>query len=126
MADFGSPIAQNVKVSPQQGLQTLSQLLSIQGQKQALQGQAAQVQQEQQTARQRAGIANFMSNFDPTQHVGPDGTIDLDNVFTDPKLRQAAGDQFPALMQQLVTVKQSQLQAKQQLANLNGTLRNQF
>src|SRR6185437_6874020 len=123
MADFGgSPVAQNVNVNPQQALQTLSQVLSIQGQKQALQGQAAQVRQEQQTARQRAGIANFMSSFDPTKHVGPDGTLDLDGVVGDPALRQAAGDQFPALMQQLVTVKQAQLGAKQQLANLNGTL----
>lgn len=133
MADFGAPVAQNVNVNPQQGIQTLSgilglqsQRLGIQQQQQALQGQAAQVQQEQQTARQRAGIASFMQNFDPTQHIGADGTIDLDGVFGDPKLRAAAGDQFPQLMQQMLQVKQTQLQAKQQLVNLNDSARTQF
>jgi hypothetical protein len=131
MADFGAPVAQNVNTG--NGVQTLSgliglqsQRLGIQQQQQALQGQAAQVQQEQQTAQQRSGIASFMSSFDPTQHVGSDGTLDLDAVLTDPKLRQAAGDQFPALMQQMVQVKSAQLGAKQQLASLNGDLRNQF
>lgn len=132
MADFGSPIAQNVNPVGQ-GVQTLSGLLGIKQQQQALQTGAyqqqsaqAEAQQQQQTAGQRAGIAHFMSNFDPTKHVGEDGTLNLDEVLTDPKLRQAAGDQFPALMQQMVGVKQSQLAAKQQLANLNDTLRNQF
>ena len=122
--DFGSPVAgANTAVNP---LQTLSSVLGIKQQQQALEGQAAQVQQEQQTARQRSGIANVMANFDPTQHVGPDGTLDLDNVLTDPKLRQAAGDQFPAVMDQFIKIKQSQLAAKQQLANLNDSTRTQF
>src|SRR5579862_4435639 len=122
--DFGAPGAQNV--NPGNGLQTLSQVLNIRQQQQALQGQQAQVQQEQQTASQRSGIAHFIQNFDPEQHVGPDGTLDLDGVFSDPKLRQAAGDQFPALMQQMLAVKNAQLDAKQKLANLNDSTRQQF
>lgn len=119
MPDFGAPIAQNVDVSPQRGIQTLSGLLS-------LQGQQATVQQQQQTASQRAGIAAFMSNFDPTKHQGPDGTLDLDSVLTDPQMRQAAGDQFPQLVGQMIQIKQGQLQAKQQLVNLNDSTRTQF
>lgn len=133
MADFGSPVAQNVNVNPSQGIQTISGLMSLQSQQlgiqhqqQGLEGQAAQVQQEQQSARQRAGIANFMASFDPTKHVGKDGTLDLDEVLTDPKLREAAGDQFPQIMQSMIQAKQGQLQAKQQLAGLNDTLRSQF
>jgi hypothetical protein len=126
MADFGTPVAQNVDVSPNKSIQTLSGLLSLQSQKLGLQGQTAQVQQEQQTASQRAGIASFMSSFDPTKHVGADGTLDLNEVLTDPKLRQAAGDQFPQIMQSMISAKQGQLTAKQQLADLNGSLRNQF
>lgn len=126
MPDFGSPVATSVNVNPNQAIQTLSGLLSLKQQRQALAGQAAEVQQAQQTAGQRAGIASYMQSFDPTKHVGADGTLDLDQVLTDPKLRQAAGDQFPALMQQLVGVKQAQLGAKQSLANLNDSLRNQF
>ena len=126
MADFGAPVAQNIDISPNRGIQTLSGLLGLQQQRQALAGQAAVVQQEQQTARQRSGIATFMSNFDPAQHTGPDGTLDLDNVLTDPKLRQAAGDQFPDLMGKMVQIKQAQLAAKQQLVNLNDSTRTQF
>lgn len=132
MADFGSPVAQNINPA-QQGIQTLSgllgvqqQQLEIQHQQQGLEGQAAQVQQEKQTAGQRANLATFFQSFDPAKHVGADGTIDLDSVLTDPKLRQAAGDQFPQIMQQMIQTKQGQLAAKQQLANLNDTLRNQF
>jgi hypothetical protein len=124
VADFGSPVATGI--NPNQGLQTLSQILAIKGQQQGLAGQAAEVQQKQQTAGQRANLATFFQSFDPTKHVGADGTVDLDSVLTDPKLRQAAGDQFPEIMQQMIGVKQGQIQAKQQLAGLNDTLRNQF
>jgi hypothetical protein len=133
MADFGSPVATSVDVNPGRAIQTLSGLLSLKQQQQALQtGQIhqetaqAEAEQQQQTVKQRAGIANFMSSFDPTKHVGSDGTLDLDSVLTDPQLRQSAGDQFPAIMQQMVAVKSAQLGAKQQLATLNGDLRNQF
>lgn len=132
MADFGQPVAQNVNPVGQ-GLQTLSGLLSVQQQRlgiqqqtQALQGQAAEVQQQQQTARQRSNLAGFMQHFDPSKHVGSDGTLDLDSVLTDPNLRAAAGDKFPEVAQQFVALKSGQLQTKQQLAGLNDTLRNQF
>lgn len=126
MADFGAPVAAGVNVNPNQAVQTLSGLLSLKSQKLGLQGQAAQVQMEQQSARQRSGLANFMSSFDPSKHVGPDGTLDLDEALTDPNLRKAAGDQFPQVMQQLLGVKQSQLTAKQQLSTLNADVRTQF
>ncbi len=131
--DFGAPIANSINVNPNQAVQTLSGLLSLKQQQQALQTGAfqqqsaqAQAQQEQQTARQRSGLANFMSTFDPTKHIGPDGTLDLDSVLTDPKLRQSAGDQFPDIVDKMVGIKQHQLQAKQQLANLNDSVRAQF
>lgn len=126
MADFGSPVAAGVNVNPNQSIQTLSGLLQLKSQKLGLQGQAAEVQQQQQTARQRAGIANVMQAFDPAQHVGPDGTLDLDGVLTDPKLRQAAGDQFPELMSKFIGIKQQQLTAKQQLSTLNADVVNQY
>ncbi len=138
--DFGSPVAQNVNVDPGKGLQTLSDLVNFQRSKVALQQQQqdiqskglgiqqqqAELQQTQQSAGQRAGTASFMQNFDPTKHVGADGTLDLDGVFSDPKLRQAAGDNFPQLMQQMLAVKQGQLTAKQSLVDLNASTRNQL
>lgn len=126
MADFGSPVAVNVDANPNKTIQTLSGILGLKQQQQAIAGQAADVQMRQQSAGQRAGIATFMQHFDPQQHVGADGTLDLDGVFADPKLRAAAGDQFPELMQQMLQVKQGQLQAKQQLVNLNDATRTQF
>jgi hypothetical protein len=129
---FGDPVAQNVAPMTD-GVQTLSAILGLKQKQQALQTgqylqQSAQAaaQQDQQTAQQRSGIAAWMQNFDPTKHVGPDGTLDLDNVMTDPKLRAAAGDQFPDLMNKLIQTKQFQLDAKGKLAGLNDTLRNQF
>jgi hypothetical protein len=130
-ADFGAPVAQNVNVGG--GVQTLSDLINLRQKQQTLdtgqylqQSAQATAQQDQQTASQRSGLANFMQSFDPTKHVGSDGTLDLDNVLTDPKLRAAAGDKFPEIMQSMIQAKQGQLTAKQQLADLSGTLRGQF
>lgn len=130
MPDFGAPVAQNVDINP---LRTLGDILSLkqkqvglQQQQQVLKSETAQAQQQTQTAGQRGALAGFYQHFDPTKHVGTDGTLDLDAVLTDPKIRQAAGDQFPEVMQQMIATKNGQLQTKQQLANLNGTLRDQF
>ena len=131
MADFGSPVAQNV--NPQAGLDSLSKLMQLrnmslqqQSLQQGLQGQAAQVQQQQQDAAQRAGLASFFKNFDPIEHMGDDGTLNLNSVFSDPKLRAAAGDQFPAVMDAMLKIKSGQLTNKQALVNLSGSTRNQF
>lgn len=131
MADFGTPVASPNPVG--QGLQTLSGILGIRQAQQNLQTGAieqqtaqAKSQQVQQDASQRSNLAGFMQHFDPAKHVGSDGTLDLDSVLTDPNLRQAAGDQFPAVAQQFIQLKSGQLQTKQQLASLNGDLRNQF
>src|ERR1017187_6748570 len=103
MADFGAPVAGNTPYNPQQPLQTISgllglkqQQLQIQAQQQGLQGQAAQVQQEQQTAKQRAAMAQV----DWSKHTGQDGTLDLNSFGQDPAIRQAAGDTYPAVLQQ--------------------------
>lgn len=119
MADFGAPVAGNVPYNPTQGLSTLSSLYNIEQAK-------AVAQQQMQTAKQRQGIAAFMQHFDPEKHIAPDGTLDLNSVLSDPKLRQAAGDQYPQLVQQMIQVKSQQLGAKQQLVNLNDTTRTQF
>lgn len=119
MADFGSPVAQNVNVNPTQGIQTLSALIG-------LKGQQADVQSKQQSTSQRKNLAQFYQNFDFSKHVGPDGTLDLDSVLTDPALRKAAGDQFPDVIQHMIQAKQGQLTAKQQLVSLNDDTRKQF
>ena len=131
MADFGAPVAQGIQVP--NATQTISNVLGIksqqlqlQQQRQALAGQAAQVQQEQQTARQRAGLAQFMQNYDITQHVGADGTLDLNDLLTSKEARAAAGDAFPDLIKQFADIKTSQLAAKTSLVNLNSASQDAF
>lgn len=94
----------------------LSQLLQIQSQRQALAGQAAEVQMTQQTARQRAALANY----DFGKHVGEDGTVDLNSLTTDPELRAAAGDLYLEVLSHAANAKQQQLEAKSKLFSLRG------
>jgi len=114
MADFGSPIAQ---VDPNKGLETLNSLLGIQRQSLALKGQAAEVQQQQQTAQQRAALAQV----DWSKHIGPDGVLDTGSFAQDPAIRKAAGDQYPEILEHANLVRQGQIQSKQQLFNLNAS-----
>jgi hypothetical protein len=109
--------------SPSAGetLQNLSSMLGLRQQQLALKGQAAQVQQEQQTAKQRSALADF----DVSKVIGEDGTIDL-NKIPGSGLREAAGDAFPDVLAKYMGVKQQQLAAKTQLVQLKDTQRNSF
>jgi hypothetical protein len=92
----------------------LSQLLTISGQR-------AQVQQEQQTARQRANLAKY----DWNKHVGADGTIDIESL-NDPELMHAAGDQYQNVLANAIATKQNQLSAQKTLIGLRGDQRQAF
>jgi hypothetical protein len=100
----------------------LSQLLQVRSQQQALEGQAAQVQQEQQTARQRAGIAKY----DWNKHIGADGTIDVESVASDPELAGIAGDSYIDLLSHVAQAKQGQLTQKSTLLDLRTEQRKAF
>ncbi|CAB4121195.1 hypothetical protein UFOVP154_45 [uncultured Caudovirales phage] len=127
--DFGSPATANYKAPD--GLATISSLmalkqqkqalqsqaLEIQGQQQGLQGQAAQVQQEQQTAKQRKALAGV----DWLSHTGEDGLIDLTSVAKDPSIREAAGDTYPQLLDTVAKARTAQLQSKQTMLALNNS-----
>jgi hypothetical protein len=115
MADFGSPVAK--PIDPNQGLNTLSNLISLKSGMQGLRGQQAQVQQEQQTARQRSALAKI----DWSKNLGPDGTLDLNAFAQDTSMRQAAGDQWPELWKQALDVKSGQIQAKQSMLTLDSS-----
>jgi hypothetical protein len=90
----------------------ISQLLTIRGQQ-------AQVQQEQQTAQQRAAIAKY----DWNKHIGDDGTIDVESVAQDPELQGIAGDSYIDLMSHVAQAKQQQLTAKSTLLGLRSEQR---
>lgn len=92
----------------------ISDLVNIQ------RGQTA-LASEQQSQKQRAALAKF----DVTKIIGDDGTIDLNKV-PGSGLREAAGDEFPQVLQHYLGVKQQQTAAKQSLVQLNDAQRASF
>lgn len=131
--DFPAPVGNTgTPPNPNQTINTLSGILGLQQARQNLQtGQyrqqtaQAQAQQEQQTTQQRQAAAQFFQNYDVASHVGPDGTIDLDQALTNPQLK-TTGDAYPAIAGQIIDMKNKQLDAKTKLATLTGDLRQQF
>lgn len=103
-------------------MQRLSQVLQIQGQKQALQGQAAEVAGAQQSQRQRAALAQY----DFSKHLDADGLPDLNGLATDPELRQAAGDQILDVIAKSAAVRQQQLENRRSLVGLRQDQRSAF
>lgn len=105
------------------GLDLYSKILGIRQQKQALQTgqyaqqeQAASAQQQAQTAKQRANLANW----DFTKYDDGTGVIDTAKAAKDSGLREAAGDSYPNLLQQLNGMRSAQLKGKQDYLGLQG------
>lgn len=126
MADFPAPVATMIKTpDPMQGINTMSGILGLQQQRQALgTGQAIQ-QQEQLKAGQAQGMQDFFSTWDPSQHVADDGSTDLDSALQSKEFK-GAGNAKPAIMQSLLDIKNKQLGNKQALSSLNSDLVKQF
>lgn len=120
MADAPSLVGLGVRSPDIAG--KLSQLLSIQAQKQALEGQRAEVASAQQSQQQRSAIANYMKRKLGT-HIAEDGTLDLEALSSDPELLDAAGDKAPDVLSSLATVKGQQLEAKKSLFALHESQR---
>src|SRR5262245_47172107 len=93
----------------------LSNLLTIRHQQ-------TQLASEQQSLRQRQALASY----DWNEHIGEDGTLDLESVVRDPKLRAAAGDQYQDVISKAVAGKDSQLKQKATLLGLRDAQRNSF
>lgn len=133
MADFPAPVASQIKpADPTQTINTMSGILGLQQQRQALQtGQyqqqsaQANAQMTQQDAANRQAAGSFFKNFDIAKHHGDDGTLDLDSALTSDEFK-ATGDASPEIAKNLLAIKNSQLTAKTSLAGLNDTLRGQF
>lgn len=99
----------------------LSELLNMQRQAIAVQADKTALAGAQQSQQQRAELAKF----DWSKLSGDDGTIDLNKVMGS-GLREAAGDQFPQVMQQAIGMRQTQLAAKQSLLGLTNEQRGAF
>lgn len=99
----------------------ITDLLGMQRQQVALQADKTALQGAQQTQRQRSNLASF----DVSKIIGEDGTIDLNKVLGS-GLREAAGDDFPQVLQHYMSVRQQQLGAKQALVQVNDAQRQSF
>lgn len=131
--DAPAPVANTIKPpDPNQSINTMTGILGLRQARQnletgAYQQQTAQAnaQMTQQDAQQRQAAGSFFKSFDIAKHHGDDGTLDLDSALTSPEFK-ATGDAAPEIAKSLLAIKNSQLAAKQTLAGLNGTLRDQF
>lgn len=126
MADFGSPVADQGLITPQQVMGTISGMIGLQKQRADIRTAKAQAQMTEQDAAQRAGIAGYFKNMNTADYMTPDGTWDVDKVFNDKELRNVAGDKFPDVVQQVLNARQGQLQNKKALADLNQDVVGQF
>ncbi len=99
----------------------LSELMQMQRQSLATQADKVSLESATQSQKQRRELASF----DWSKLSGDDGTIDLNKIMNS-GLREAAGDQFPQVLQQAVTLRQNQLGAKQTLLSLTDSQRKSF
>jgi hypothetical protein len=99
----------------------LTELLQMQQQATAVQAGKVALRSAEQSQGQREALAKF----DWAKLSGDDGTIDLNKIMNS-GLREAAGDQFPQVLQQAVGLRQSQLTAKQTLLALTNEQRKTF
>ncbi len=118
MADYQA-VALGIKpADPNQGFDSLNNILGLQQKRQGLQIQAQQLQQEQLKTQQQQGVQDFFKDFDPTAHIGTDGTTDVNSVHTSDSYKNA-GNAKPLIDQTLGQIKQQQLTAKQGLQTLD-------
>jgi hypothetical protein len=122
MADFGAPVADKVNVDP---LQTIGSLLSlksknlaIQGQQQALQGQAADVAMKQRTNSQQQALSQI-----PWQSFeNSDGSYDMDKA-TKAALA-VAPTEGPDFVSRLGAMTKGSADSKAAFSSLNQTYQN--
>ena len=112
------PVGEDIKVPDMLG--RLSSILGIRQQQQALQGQAAVVQQEQLKAEGQQGVNDFFQNHDFSKDTGPDGLTNPDLSMQSKDYQDLPGIAKPLVMQSLQGMRQRQLQNAQSFQNLNN------
>lgn len=126
MADFPAPVGTMVKApDPMQGINTMSGILGLQQQRQNLATGALKQQSQALETGQQQSVQNFFSTWDPSQHVAPDGTPDLESAFQSKEFK-AAGNAKPAIMQAMLDMKNKQYSNIQALSGINKDLTQQF
>lgn len=126
MVDAVQPVGAMIQPpDPNRGISTLSGILGLRQQQQGLAIGQQQLQQERLKTQQAQGVQDFFRTWDPSEHMGEDGSTDLDSALTSKEFKNS-GNAKPAIMQALLDVKSRQLGNKQNLASLNKDLVTQF
>lgn len=117
MSDF-SPVGLDTK--PADPIGTLSSILGIQQRKQAMLLQGQELQRSQLETQQQQGVNQFFSGWNPGEHHGEDGTLDLESAHKSADYQALPGNARIAVDAKLNQLKGQQLQNKQTLVNLNS------
>lgn len=121
-----TPVANQVRgPDPNQTLTTLSGILGMKQAQQNIALQKQQVAQQTLETQKAQGVQSFFSAFKPSEHIGPDGTVDIDSAMELPEFKNA-GNAKPGIMQGMLDIKNKQLTAKTSLAALDDDLLSQF
>ena len=124
--DLPAPVATQIQPpNPMQSLNMMGGMLDLKKSQQALQiGQQTLAQQTMETQKQKE-VRDFYQNYDPSDHVGPDGTTSLESSFADPAFKKLSLGK-PAVIENLLGIKSKQLAAKKALLDINGQAVGQF
>lgn len=107
MADFTPMGNQGTPANP---LGFLSSVLGVKQQIQALQGQAAQVQQEKVKAQEAQGVNDFFTNWHPGEHSAGDGTTDIASAMDSDQFAAIPGVARAAVVDRLNAIKGKQIE----------------
>lgn len=109
MADYQA-VALGIKpADPNQAFNSINSILGMQQKRQALQVQGQQLQQEQLATQEQQGLSDFFTQWSPGDHVGADGTTDLDSAHSSGAYKGLPGNARAAVDQKLIQIKQGQI-----------------
>jgi len=123
--DFTPMGAAGTLPNPQAGLQSLSSIMGVAGQAKQLQLQGQELQQQQLKTKAQTEYSDFLSSFDPSKYIGPDGTLDANGVRTSSEYKGLSLAK-PLVDQYIQQVQAGQLSNKQALQTLDNDTLNQM
>ena len=123
MADYQAVGAMVAPIKAPDTFGQLSSILGLQQQKQQLQQQAQTLQQQQLATQQQQGVSDFFGSWSPGDHVGADGTMDIESAHGSDAYKNLPGNARAAVDEKLIALKTGQLTNAKSLLDLNDNAR---
>ena len=123
MADYQAVGAMTAPIKAPDTFGQLSSILGIQQQRQQLQQQAQTLQQQQLATQQQQGLSDFFGSWSPGDHVGADGTMDIDSAHGSDAYKNLPGNARAAVDEKLIQIKTGQLSNAKSLLDLGDSAR---